>query len=214
VIAHRDPTARTAPITRVKLPELADPILSDIRIRFQSNYEATFGWAKGRGLYSNDDWQRLQFAASQLPATCRTALDVGTGPGAFLNYLTLSDRFDVATGIDRVHYSKLISLTKLDLRIVDATRMTFSDDEFDAVICMEVLEHLELQDFDTVLASLRRIAKNFLLMSVPFEEPEPISSYHKQRFDEPKLRLLFPSAQITLLERKYGCPWAFMAECT
>lgn len=198
----------------VNLPTMSDPLMADIRAQFQKAYEDKFGHSTGKGLYSNADWRRLEFAVSRIPDYTKSVLDIGAGPGALLNYLTISNRFERVTAIDRAPYSKFVPLTELDLRIMDVTCMSFEDGAFDTVFCMEVLEHLSPEAFDKAVAELRRVAKHKLIMSVPFEEPEPIPAYHKQRFDEHKLRGLFPDAKIERLSKgkSAGCDWAVITE--
>lgn len=50
---------------------------------------------------------------------------------------------------------------------LDATTLPFNDDAFDAVMCLEVLEHLS--DPGQALAELCRVARDFVLVSVPDE---------------------------------------------
>lgn len=49
----------------------------------------------------------------------------------------------------------------------DITRMPFCDHSFDIVICTEVLEHLEKPG--AALKELKRVAKKFILITVPHE---------------------------------------------
>jgi hypothetical protein len=62
------------------------------------------------------------------------------------------------------------------------------------------------------IAELRRITRHRLLMTVPFEEPEPLPRHHVQRFDEARINALFPDAKVTLLTRGSGVPWALLEE--
>lgn len=198
------------------LPELRDPLLQRIRQQYEAHYEQTFGRRAGKGLYRNHDWQRLEFALSLIPDDCRTVLDVGVGPGPFLNYLTLSGRFDTVTGIDKAQYSRFLQLTpELDYRIMSITETSFPDRSFDVVFCMEVLEHLDTASLAAALPELRRITKRRLVMSVPFDEPKPLPRYHLQHFDEQRLRAMFPDAEMVLLYRsriRWTWPWAFVIE--
>jgi SAM-dependent methyltransferase len=202
----------TLPI--VNLPTMSDPLMADIRAKFLATYEEKFGHSTGKGLYSNSDWRRLEFAVSRIPSHTKSILDIGAGPGALLNYLTISKRFERVTAIDKAPYTKFVGLIDVDLQIMDVTSMSFEDNSFETVFCMEVLEHLTPAAFEKAVSELRRVAKHTLLMSVPFEEPEPIPAYHKQRFDETKLRNLFPAAKIERLSKgkAAGCDWAVITE--
>ena len=65
---------------------------------------------------------------------------------------------------------------------------------------METLEHLDDQTFEKGLANLRRICKEQLIITVPYCE-EPLSKFHRQKFDIGKLKKIFPEAKITLLSK-------------
>ena len=55
----------------------------------------------------------------------------------------------------------------LTLTVGDARRLPFPDGAVDAVVCTEVLEHIP--DVTKALAELRRVARGWLILSVPWE---------------------------------------------
>jgi SAM-dependent methyltransferase len=187
-----------------------------IREQFELAYLKQFGVRSGSGLYKDADWRRLEFASRLIPSDCASVLDVGVGPGAFLNYLSSLGRFDRVTGIDKRRYSKFVQLVPdLDYRIMDLGNLSFPDNHFDMVFCMEVLEHLDTRTLKAGLAALRRIARKKLVMTVPFDEPLPLPSYHLQHFDEDRIRATFPNAEILLVHRnkdRSTWPWAVLIE--
>jgi SAM-dependent methyltransferase len=201
---------------QVDLPPLETPLLRSIRERFEEAYRKQLGVSSGKGLYKNADWRRIELATRLIPANCKSVLDVGVGPGAFLNYLTLCGRFDRVTGIDKRRYSKFVELTPdLDYRIMDIRKLSFPENSFDIVFCMEVLEHLDSKTLEMGLSALRRIAKRKLVMTVPFNEPLPLPSYHLQHFDEARIRATFPDADILLVHRdrkRSTWPWTVLVE--
>ncbi|MEN7538102.1 class I SAM-dependent methyltransferase [Aurantiacibacter flavus] len=198
---------------RIKLKPVDNPTLLGVRQKFNEEYGRRFGKTKGTGLYSETDWRRLDWVLDQIPEDCRTILDVGTGPGALINTLALSDRFEAVNGIDVRQYTKFVSLTdKFTLDIMDATQMVFEDNQFDCVICMEVIEHLPDGKMEAAIAELRRVARKRLIMSVPFKEPEPLPHYHLQRFDEERIQRVFPRAEYELVGVERPVPWAFLTE--
>ncbi|MDV7390942.1 class I SAM-dependent methyltransferase, partial [Arthrospira platensis SPKY1] len=169
----------------------------------------------GVGVYSNYDWKRL-FIAYQL-VQGKSVLDVGIGNGAFSNILTKSERFDKVVGIDIKKNSKLIipeeNYSFYEMSVVD---LKFSDNQFDTVVAMEVLEHLEVQDFPVALKELRRVTKNRLITTVPYNEPEPVWWHdkpggHRQSFNDHKLQKFFPHAVGTIVDRG-GINWIMMVE--
>lgn len=203
-------------ISRLDLPKLETPLLLTIREQFEEAYFKQFGVRSGSGLYKNADWRRLELATRLIPSNCKSILDVGVGPGAFLNYLALSGRFDRVTGIDKRRYSKFVELAPdLDYQMMDIGNVSFPDNCFDTVFCMEVLEHLDSKTLEAALSSLRRITRKKLVMTVPFDEPLPLPSYHLQHFDEQRIRATFPDAEIFLVHRnkqQSTWPWTVLIE--
>lgn len=203
-------------ISQIGLPKVETPLLRTIREQFEEAYLKQFGARSGSGLYKNADWRRIEFATRLIPDDCTSVLDVGVGPGAFLNYLALSGRFDRVTGIDKRRYTKFVELApNLDYQIMDIRNMSFPDNSFDTVFCMEVLEHLDSRTLEAGLSSLRRVTKKKLVMTVPFNEPLPLPSYHLQHFDEERIRATFPDAEILLVHRdkeRSTWPWAVLIE--
>jgi SAM-dependent methyltransferase len=200
--------------TEVDLPPVSDPLLIEVRARFERHYLAKFGQSTGKGLYSENDWRRINWVAAHLH-NGGIVLDVGVGPGVLLNYLHGSGRFDRVIGIDIRVYSKFQAhYPELDHRLMNVVEMAFEDASIDTVICMEVLEHLAANSFRRALKELRRVTRRDLLITVPFCEPEPLPSYHKQRFGPKDLCDHFPHAKFTLLQRRNGrgVPWVLIHE--
>lgn len=105
-------------------------------------------------------------AADTLPAT--NPFEVGAGEGVISQ--KLFDRFGSAVGLD---------LPDAGLREEwrsrpgphylhgDAEKLPFNDDQFDLLVCVEVLEHLH--DPEAGLRELARVTSRHLLLSVPRE---------------------------------------------
>lgn len=60
---------------------------------------------------------------------------------------------------------------------------------------MEILEHLYLNEFTIALKNIRDICLERLLITVPFEEPEPIYHGHHLRFTKENIFQYFPDAE-------------------
>jgi SAM-dependent methyltransferase len=191
------------------LPPLKGSRILQTKVLYDQHYAKLFP-GQSQGLYRTHDWQRIEHALSLIPEKTKSILDVGTGPGALLNYLTVAGEIPRVTGIDLKQYSKFYQIAKaLDWRRMNVCSLEFVDGDYDVVICMEVLEHLDPSDFDTAVSELRRVAKNRLIVTVPFKEPLPLPKYHKQQFDEHKLLEYFPKAQISLLKRSKDSEWSW-----
>jgi 2-polyprenyl-3-methyl-5-hydroxy-6-metoxy-1,4-benzoquinol methylase len=189
------------------------PLLEDVRQSFIKEYENRFGAGEMRGLYKRDDWARISFCYERVSRMGGSILDIGVGPGGLLNILSLDKRFTRVTGIDVRHYSKLVKMKdNLDIRIMDVGEMSFADNSFDTLVCMEVLEHIEKSHFLRALSELRRVAAKQLFMTIPLREPEPLPAYHKLRFDFADIEEHFPDGDFYILEPERGVPWLVIIE--
>ncbi len=218
---------KRSPVTgldELVLPRVSDTLLAAIRTSYNETYQRELGVTQGRGFFRDADWRRINFAVSLLPKDAKSALDVGVGAGVLLNYLTMAERFERVVGIDIDRHFNFLSLSNdVDWRQMDACNMSFPDNHFDIVFCMEVLEHLDDAQFERALAELRRVTRHRLVASVPFDEPLPLPTFHKQHFDKPRIERVFPTASVTLLHKQAPkkaddakpsriCPWALMVE--
>lgn len=96
-------------------------------------------------------------------------LDLGCGRGFYLSAISqLYPRAEVV-GIDsNFKYIEMAKkITKGRVIAGDATKLPFSDDYFDRIICSEVLEHIA--DDNQVIFEMRRVLKQdgYVLISVP-----------------------------------------------
>jgi hypothetical protein len=141
---------------------------------------------------------------------------VGTGHGVLLHLLSDSNEFSQITGFDiRTHSQAILrdDVTYLAGSIGDANLKL---PVHDTVICMEVIEHLEEEFNEVMLRNLRAAAKQRLVVTVPFEEPEPVWWHdkpggHRQSFSLEKIARLFPRAMAARFPR-HGVDWIFIIE--
>ena len=126
--------------------------------------------------------------------------------------LAASGKFQSVTALDHIRFEKY---TEFHPDCPAATRsiveLPFDDDEFDVVTCMEVLEHVPDEVLEPGIAELRRVCRGQLIMSVPFEEAEPLSKGHMRRFESADVHERFPDAGLTLLDRP-RMPWLIIEE--
>jgi 2-polyprenyl-3-methyl-5-hydroxy-6-metoxy-1,4-benzoquinol methylase len=201
-------------LNEAQLVELKSGFVFDVRQKFDKSILEKHGTLKGPGLYTEDDWARLHWIFYQLPKG-ETILDVGIGGGQFFNILHLSNQFKHVVGIDLKKHSKLLLLSRdMDFREMSVANLKFGDKSFDIVICMEVLEHINNNIFDDALSEIRRVARGKLIITIPFQEPEPLPKQHKRRFDIETVNRLFPEAKKTVLFRikKKSVPWLLIEE--
>ena len=93
---------------------------------------------------------------------CRKILDAGCGRGDLSSYL--AHRRFLVHGCDIVD-SRLYIQRQNDyinnpmlFRQCDLANLDFGDDDFDAVVCVDVIEHLYPEDVDAALSEMLRVA--------------------------------------------------------
>jgi ubiquinone/menaquinone biosynthesis C-methylase UbiE len=125
-------------------------------------------------------------------------LDIGSGRGAFL--WPLLDAFPAlpVTALDRLDYRVADlgavhdgGVTTLTAVLGDATALPFADRAFDVVMALEVVEHIS--DTDRALAEICRVARRFVIISVPSKADNNPEHIH-----------LFDRATLTNLLQRHG----------
>ncbi len=118
---------------------------------FSSDYNDKKRWASY--------WHQINEVLSLKPSS---VLIVGKGSGLVSEYLKLGG----------------IKITVLDIDeslnpdvVASVLDMPFQDNEFDAVLCAQVLEHLPHDDFNKALSEIKRVAKNGVVISLPHFGP-------------------------------------------
>jgi 2-polyprenyl-3-methyl-5-hydroxy-6-metoxy-1,4-benzoquinol methylase len=204
----------TAMSDKYTVIKLTDVTLSTHTATIKKKYIERFGVDKNRyGGYLETDWRRFEYISSLLPEA-KSVLDIGIGNGAFLNLLMSLNRFQRILGIDIRRHPKFTMLSESRLyQIVYAsvTNLPFADKCIDVVTCMEVLEHLDRQSFTAALPELRRVSR-FLLVTVPYNEPESRPSFHKLSFTDSDLMTYFPHGEFILLKKSAVDAWMAIVE--
>ena len=98
----------------------------------------------------------------------KSILDIGCGTG----YITkkIKNSLDVEiVGCD-INTDRLSIASKTfgkELVIADITKLPFKDSGFDAVIALDLIEHLS--DINTAIGEIKRVLKNYVIITVPNE---------------------------------------------
>ncbi len=113
-------------------------------------------------------------------------LNVGCGKGAFNSHV--SDRFDDIIGVDinatDIHHAQ--SLSPMTYIVMDAKALSFPSCSFDAVICIETIEHID--NAKQAIAELVRVLRpgGQLVLSFPHTKYpwtyDPINALLRTRF--------------------------------
>lgn len=162
--------------------------------------------------HSPTENERIEHLVALAGAGLHSVLDVGAGHGLLLEALA-ARRGIRGVGIEitqaKVDYARSRGV---DLRIGDASRLAFADRSFDIAYCCEVLEHLPCGAFEAACAELARVAREQVVLSVPFDERRHFvacpycgasvnPNYHFRSFDAAKMATLLPGWR---LERSFG----------
>lgn len=102
-------------------------------------------------------------------------LDVGSADGTFTKIVLEKSKAQKVIGIDilptSVSYAKrrFAKSKKMSFQVADAHNLPFANKEFDAVFCLETLEHVE--DAEEVVKEMYRVLKNggYMIVLVPSE---------------------------------------------
>lgn len=101
----------------------------------------------------------------------RTVLDAGCGEGFVTDFVKRQNTDLRITGVDlsekAIRYARERFGEQAHFCTGDLYDLPFPDDSFDTVLCSEVLEHLEAPG--QAAAELRRVARNYVVITVPLE---------------------------------------------
>ena len=164
-------------------------------------------------IYERYNWEALKVADLKekaelthdlIPSSIKSILDVGCGNGAITNYL--AEYYDV-TGLDRSENAlKFVNGKKIQ---ASADAIPLADHSFDLGFSSELLEHLEEDVLLKTVSELKRVSREYILISVPNDEnPGKLSikcpdcrhvfnsSNHLQSFTPDKFKLIFPEYEL------------------
>jgi ubiquinone/menaquinone biosynthesis C-methylase UbiE len=175
--------------------------------------------------YGNEElWERLSLSEANrerieqtikmIPEGVDSIADIGCGSGLFLNYIEENTDISHLMGVD--FSEDAMKMLKTSKKVGDITNIPLEEDSYDLVSALEVLEHLDLEEYRKAKEELVRVSKRYILISVPFAETledefvkcpkcktDFNKSHHKRIFDEETMKALFEAQGYRSTEIKY-----------
>jgi len=146
--------------------------------------------------------ERINLALEWMPSEVNSVLDIGCGNGVFVNHLYSKASFLSVVGTDRSFAA--LQKVRSNRGQVDIASLPFRDHGFDFVVSMEVIEHLPYHLYKQSLTEIVRVAKNYILITVPYKENRSFKQvacpecgcifhpdYHSRSFTEQDMQDLF-----------------------
>lgn len=129
-------------------------------------YEFESFWNSSEFNISNQE--RIKATFDFLPEDAESLLDVACGNGLFCNYVAMARPQMRVIGLDR----SATALSHVTAEKVEGsiTQLPFEDNEFDCVSALQVLEHLTIADFEQAKREIARVAKHYVIVSVPYKQ--------------------------------------------
>lgn len=129
-------------------------------------------YTSGNGIYKRHLEAFLDLVADSVKTTDpKSVLDAGCGEGFSLSHIARLHPELRLTGVDlsegAIAYAEKHFGDAAQFRKGSIYKLPFSDNSFDTVLCSEVLEHLD--DPDKAVAQLKRVARNYVVITVPRE---------------------------------------------
>lgn len=164
-------------------------------LNFYDNYYKNFDHK-----LSSREKKRIYETISLIPKDVDSILEVGCGDGRIINPLV--KKYKKVCGLDISQESlENVKAQKVKGRIEE---LPFEDNSFDIVLCCEVLEHLPFKVYEKSLKEMERVAKKYIIVSVPNNENIELSKIkcpycgclfhpyrHLRSFNYTKLKELF-----------------------
>jgi len=156
---------------------------------------------------------RFNTAISMIPNNVSSILDIGCGCGYFLKLL--SDKCPInSIGMDI--YGRKLEYAKnyFSIKVIKGNGgfLPFKPQSFDIVTAQEVLEHLPYVTYNYAIKEIERVAKKYILISVPNNESlhnvicpqcnchfNP--NYHFRKYDAEKIKTIFPNFKLKRVEK-------------
>jgi hypothetical protein len=137
-------------------------------IDFEKEYYESSSFWEGSALLDEGNQIRIEETIKIIPTDINNMADIGCGNGVFISKLLVSRPNLITTGLDRS--VEALNYVKGKKIVGEITNLPFDSNSFDCVSCLEVIEHLNVNDYKVALNELTRISSKYIIIGVPFEE--------------------------------------------
>lgn len=169
-------------------------------------YEQDSLWG---GELNERELRRISDTVAMIPSGVSSILDVGCGDGRITNRLV--DSYKKVVGLDISQAA--LQHVRAEAIVGSVVNIPFGDRSFDLVLATELLEHLPQRVYRTALEEIKRVAKQWVLIGVPWREQLSLAkarcsrcrtvfhvNYHERSFNDKRLKsLLYPEFQLVSL---------------
>lgn len=155
---------------------------------------------------SDQEMARTRDLFDLIPNQGKTALDIGARDGYFSRLL--AERFAHVVALDLEKPD--IDHPRIEPVKGDASQLGFGQNEFDLVVCAEVLEHIPPHLLEQVCREIVRVANDAVVIGVPYKQDLRFgrttcqacgkvspSWGHVNSFDEKRLKALFQGLELS-----------------
>jgi len=137
-------------------------------------------------------WYQIKIILTLSPFL-KKLLVVGKGDGIVANILK--------------EYTSEVKTLDIDYKlkpdyVASVEKMPLADNNFDIVLCTEVLEHLPFEKFEKSLSELKRVAKKCVILSLPHFGPPIKFSFKIPLIREKKIALKIPISITHTISKK------------
>jgi SAM-dependent methyltransferase len=109
--------------------------------------------------------EKIRVFSHMIPPAVESIADVGCGDGAITDALARDRR---VVGVDSSRTA--LEHVGTESVLADARALPFADASFDLALSSQMLEHLDDASYKAAVGELARIARDYLLISVPYAE--------------------------------------------
>lgn len=113
---------------------------------------------------------RLMAGLDFIPAEAKSLIDIGCGNGAFLSFAEQARPDMEMVGVDPSGAAVARRWCKSDVMQASAFKLPFADGSFDMACTMAVLEHIPADKIPSATAEIKRLAKRWILLNLPYRE--------------------------------------------